>query len=160
MIAGGSEAQGNVAMMAMQRRHVLGGLGAVGAGLAGSFAPLGPTTVRAATSATPLKAAATTNNGKPVVELRATSFGVRPGLTGDQSAPLLQLRNAITADRSRHYRVIFDKGAYRYSNNRWLLSSTLRLFEADRLSSEGHPSGCRRPVVHSSPIQNSSFVEM
>jgi hypothetical protein len=40
------------------------------------------------------------------------------------------------------------------------LRSTLRLFEADRLSSEGHPSGCRRPVVHSSPIQNSSFVEM
>jgi hypothetical protein len=109
-------------MMAMQRRHVLGGLGAVGAGLAGSFAPFGPTTVRAATSTTPLKAAATTNNGKPVVELRATSFGVRPGLTGDQSAPLLQLRNAITADRSRHYRVIFDKGAYRYSNNRWLLN--------------------------------------
>ncbi|MEK0085219.1 hypothetical protein [Benzoatithermus flavus] len=74
------------------------------------------------------------------MELRAAAFGLRSDAIADQSTALLRLRNAMTADRTRHYRVVFEPGDYRYTNNRWLFGVVSVTIEAN-----GASFGCLSP---------------
>ena len=82
--------------------------------------------------------------------MNANWFGAKGDGKTDDGEALTRLREAMRADPSRHHRVVFPPGHYKYSNNRWLFGvnkATIEAFGAQFENiSDSHWHADKRPL--------------